>query len=185
MNHGMVDLWNETVKKTDIVYIIGDFIMNKVEDNIKFAKRLNGTKYLIAGNHDKVHPMRNKKITDQLAWEQFYLDKGDVWVMRTQQLLNISLGELGLNPLKFVLACHFPFDSVIGEYDHRYEELHPEWEPYWMVHGHTHSKEKIRDNMIHVGVDAWDYKPVSLEEIRALIEASPNKDKYSFFQNGK
>ena len=38
-----------------------------------------------------------------------------------------------------------------------------------LIHGHTHSKEKGSGNQIHVGVDAWDYYPVSEDEIKSLI----------------
>ncbi len=37
------------------------------------------------------------------------------------------------------------------------------------LHGHTHSKTRRTDNRIHVGVDAWDYRPAHRSEIEALI----------------
>ncbi len=48
----MVDLWNETVGKDDIVFHLGDFGW-KSESIQTWASKLNGTKYLLRGKHDK------------------------------------------------------------------------------------------------------------------------------------
>lgn len=41
----------------------------------------------------------------------------------------------------------------------------------FVLHGHTHSRDKRRGRHIHVGVDAWDFYPVSEVEIVELMEA--------------
>lgn len=46
MNQTLVDSWNSVISKSDTVYFLGDF------GNIDFLGNLNGTKYLIKGNHD-------------------------------------------------------------------------------------------------------------------------------------
>ena len=46
MNKTIIDNWNKTVKDEDSVYLIGDI------GNDKYIRQLNGTKYLIKGNHD-------------------------------------------------------------------------------------------------------------------------------------
>lgn len=38
-----------------------------------------------------------------------------------------------------------------------------------VLHGHVHNMWKKKNNAINVGVDVWDYKPVSFIEIRKLI----------------
>ena len=38
-----------------------------------------------------------------------------------------------------------------------------------LIHGHTHQPRRRDGNQIHVGVDAWDYAPVPLAAIEALI----------------
>lgn len=48
----LVKAWNETVKKKDIVYHLGDIAFG---DNIEILDRLNGRKRLILGNHDELH----------------------------------------------------------------------------------------------------------------------------------
>ena len=38
-----------------------------------------------------------------------------------------------------------------------------------IVHGHTHSPSKGTSQSVHVGVDAWDYYPVSKAEVLAIV----------------
>ena len=49
----IIDTWNKTVKKKDIVYILGDFSFANTEWTKKILGKLNGMKFLILGNHDK------------------------------------------------------------------------------------------------------------------------------------
>lgn len=49
----LIDLWNKTVRREDVVYILGDFCLGNKEYTEKILKRLRGKKFLIEGNHDK------------------------------------------------------------------------------------------------------------------------------------
>ena len=50
MNEVLINNWNKVVNKNDIVYHLGDFILdNNIEE---VFNKLNGTIYLIKGNHD-------------------------------------------------------------------------------------------------------------------------------------
>ena len=46
----LVRRWNAKVSKKDSVWVLGDFCFGK--KNLEIAGRLNGTKRLVAGNHD-------------------------------------------------------------------------------------------------------------------------------------
>lgn len=52
MDNWLIDLWNSQVTKKDTVYILGDFSFHNAEENKKLLAKLNGTKFLILGNHD-------------------------------------------------------------------------------------------------------------------------------------
>lgn len=52
MEETMVMLWNAAVRKTDTVYILGDFCWGKADEWLRIIRQLNGTKVLIEGNHD-------------------------------------------------------------------------------------------------------------------------------------
>lgn len=49
----IVEKWNSVVNKDDIVYVIGDFLHIGCDSyHMEQAKKLNGKKYLVRGNHD-------------------------------------------------------------------------------------------------------------------------------------
>lgn len=53
--------WNQRVKKKDVVYILGDIVMenhNKVEE---YMNQLHGIKYVVGGNHD------TRKVCEKLS----------------------------------------------------------------------------------------------------------------------
>ena len=54
-NH-IIDCWNKKVSKRDIVYLLGDLTMEKRSPYPLLAK-LNGTKRVIGGNHDRPQDM--------------------------------------------------------------------------------------------------------------------------------
>lgn len=52
MHERLVDNWNASVARRDEVWVLGDFAMGKLDESLKFFHRLNGSKHLVAGNHD-------------------------------------------------------------------------------------------------------------------------------------
>lgn len=68
MNSLMKNAWHAVVNQSDTVYYVGDFAMqpSMVTD---ILPRLNGTKVLIAGNHDRCHGGAER-------WVEFYLNAG-------------------------------------------------------------------------------------------------------------
>ena len=59
MDEYMILRWNETVKPSDEVYILGDFSFAGAEPTAEILRRLNGKKILIIGNHDYYLSNRN------------------------------------------------------------------------------------------------------------------------------
>jgi len=53
MNEYMIRKWNSKVRKNDETVILGDFSAGNGEETNEILKSLNGTKYLIIGNHDR------------------------------------------------------------------------------------------------------------------------------------
>jgi calcineurin-like phosphoesterase family protein len=52
MNESIIMNWQKTVKKNDMIYILGDFAFGNKERIKYFVSRLPGRKFLILGNHD-------------------------------------------------------------------------------------------------------------------------------------
>ena len=57
MNNRLIELWNSTVGKDDLVYVLGDFTLSRRMEVIKnLVNALHGRKILIMGNHDTRKP---------------------------------------------------------------------------------------------------------------------------------
>ena len=54
MNQTIINNWNKTVKADDEIYHLGDLVLGKKEEMYNTVSNLNGKKYLIRGNHDKL-----------------------------------------------------------------------------------------------------------------------------------
>ena len=53
MREQMISEWNRDVKPEDETFILGDFAFLPAKDAVAILRRLNGTKILIEGNHDR------------------------------------------------------------------------------------------------------------------------------------
>jgi calcineurin-like phosphoesterase family protein len=176
MNEGLVKNWNEVVKPEDTVYCLGDFSMafRSVE---LYTRRLNGIKHLIMGNHDMCHPAHKKSRTpeNQKIWIQKYLDNGWDTVVQHMTLDIPGVGTVNLS--------HLPYKNGgdSSEDDEGYEERHTRHrlddDGKILLHGHVHEKFLTRITskgtlMINVGVDVWNYRPVSEQEIIDVIKTT-------------
>lgn len=163
MNEKLIANYNSVVAPEDVVYHLGDFSMAFRSVEI-YPQRLNGTKHLIMGNHDFCHPSHKKGKAQPEIWKRKYLDCG---------FASVSLG--GVYDFKElsvpVHISHMPYKNLEpGEHGEKHAQWRPDDKGLWLLHGHTHGKWKVKDKMIDCGVDAWDYKPVSIEEIRGIIK---------------
>jgi calcineurin-like phosphoesterase family protein len=178
MNQGLVDAINLVVKDNDDVYCFGDFSLNW--QGAEMRKYLNGNWFLIPGNHDKCHSVFHKEKEE----------KKRNAIKRYEQLGFVVLPE----KYSFVLksgdeeisaqACHFPYKEDHGNFEStpRYQKYRPEVSELCQVllHGHVHNAWKSRffwDEsgkrfvpQINLGVDAWDWKPISEDELFAFAK---------------
>lgn len=162
MNEDFIMKWNSVIKPEDTIYCLGDFSFSGRSIEL-YSHRLNGIKKLIPGNHDPIHTYNKhqKKKTKQgfpNYWKEFYEKYG--W-----EVLPLTY-ELKVPELGSIVLSHMPYDCT----DSRYTQFIPKDEGKYLLHGHTHAIEQIRGKQVHVGVDAWNYTPVSLEQIIQLIK---------------
>jgi calcineurin-like phosphoesterase family protein len=152
MNETLIGNWNQRVANGDSVYILGDLAMGKIAETIRLVEHLNGRKLLVPGNHDRCWS-GNRRVRDMDISR--YTDVGITILPEVTQC-----GDWRL--------CHFPAvgDSQAGD---RFATHRPQIpDGGWLLHGHVHKKWLKRDRQINVGVDVWDYRPVSEAEVRAL-----------------
>lgn len=159
MNEAMVRRWNERVTPEDMVYHLGDFSLSHQLAE-RFSHRLNGAKHLIMGNHDACHPCRKSAAQ---ARKLYY--RAGFQSLELQQSMTIA-GQT-------VLLNHMPYREESPEgYVPKYLEYRPRDQGGWLLHGHVHEKWKLKNRMLNVGVDVWDFYPVPLEEIARIIAAA-------------
>ncbi len=142
MDDFMVKRWNEAVHKNDTVYILGDLTFSKKESVVaSIVERLKGKKILVKGNHDYFA----KK-----AWTEKYFE------------LVTDYHEINRNGVKFCLM-HYPMATWNKKH---YGSIH--------LHGHIHSNKlpfEIGGRILNVGVDLFDYRPVSIDEVIQITES--------------
>jgi len=155
MNEHIVNMWNLTVKDTDTVYLLGDVAFGSKDEAIILCNRLKGRKILIYGNHD----LR----CDEAYWKRAGFDEVH------------KLGYGQTMPYQEFFLSHYPYRKALTEYDTRdyLFEHAAESTPTILLHGHVHTQWKFKENMINVGIDVWDYRPVSIKSIRYYAEGGP------------
>jgi calcineurin-like phosphoesterase family protein len=153
MNRELTRRYNERVQPEDTVLWCGDSFFS-VDDPAAILKGLNGHKILVRGNHDK----------SAAVMAEWGFD-----LVLTEAVLHIAG--------RTCRVSHFPYDDIEHSREggdaarrDKYKELRPNRvKGEVLIHGHTHSKQRRLGNCIHVGVDAWDYRPASLAEVEALV----------------
>ena len=164
MNDEIVRRWNEVVTPDDTVIHLGDVALGKIDNSLAVVSRLNGYKILVNGNHDRPFMNRGKARFDE--WNDRYAEVFDYIAGGTSYNWTFSDGTA-------VVLSHFPYDGDNHDKD-RYTDDRPLDNGTPLIHGHTHMNNRVSRSargtlQIHVGQDAWDYRPVSEDEILSLL----------------
>lgn len=159
----------DVVGPEDELYHLGDAALGNFDESVKILAAFPGKKYLVPGNHDKIFPKLNTEA--RIArFKPMYEDAG-YEVLDLHHLLKLDLDGEEIE----VRLSHVPYSPE--RYSGRSDKLafaRPEDDGKWLIHGHTHSSEKLSEHPreIHVGVDANNWTPVSEVEILNRIRAA-------------
>ncbi len=159
-----INRWNSKVKPNDLVYIIGDNVWSTVGMNTykEMMDKLQGRKILIVGNHDRVKSLSADKLGLTAILESAVIKLGKTQILLSHYPYKYGFWKSTYCNLKILFTKGFWPDQT------RYKK-NPRDNGMWLIHGHTHSVEKVRGKQIHVGVDAWDGYPVSSQQILDII----------------
>jgi len=151
MHSAMISRHNSVVGPEDTWHCVGDFAFASIDEQKIFLSKLNGKKKILyLGNHD-----RKPNVMRSIGFDEVYDSPVD-WEY---------------NGIKFRIS-HYPF----GPEDHegitpRYMDRRPPVEGCdWLICGHVHEKWMMLRNMINVGVDVFDFYPVSIDKLIQLIK---------------
>lgn len=158
----VINIWNDIVRPDDFVWHLGDVFLGDERGGLALVSQLNGHKHLITGNHDKVWPGHQDARKHQRAWLEVFES--------IQAYAKIKVTGLPNS----VLMSHFPWLGD-GEGAREMEERYSEFRlsrtnvDRWLIHGHTHSQQRLDGpRSVHIGWDAW-HCPVSLTEVKELM----------------
>jgi calcineurin-like phosphoesterase family protein len=150
MDARLIERYNASVCPSDTVLWLGDCFFHNVDVSADIMGQLNGRKLLVLGNHD-----RSAAAMARLGFD----------VVADQLTLCIAG--------KKAIASHYPYAGTVSP-----EDAAPNADvgnrpvrhkDQILLQGHTHSATRYHQGMVHVGVDAWDYRPVALNEVEALL----------------
>ena len=155
MNKALIENWNKVVPRDGIVIHCGDFMLNhslkNEKDYDKIANKLNGTIYLVRGNHDIIRLRKNYQTKNHIVWV------GDI--------LNIQIGSQKIVASHYPLLC-FPAQYNVFGHVHTLED------------GNVYGPDSPFSDFLKiceyrqydVGVDQNGYKPVAWKEIVKKIK---------------
>ena len=177
MDETLIANHNELVKPRDVVYNLGDFGLADPEHLESILNRLNGRIRFIQGNHDG---WMSKLGQDGLNLaHRFGRLRNVEWIKRYHELEGPRL----MAGKRKVKICLFHF--AIGSW-------HCVHRGSWMLHGHSHGQYKCswpisfkHGKIVDVGVDSWDYSPVSMDQLADLMSTLGTENPDDFTQNGK
>lgn len=156
----LLENFQRLVGKNDQTWWLGDLAMSNPEYALSMIAQIPGEHHLITGNHDRCNPM----FRDAHKWQKVYLEVFASVQAHTRRRIN---GQE-------VLLSHFPYADGTEEADHteypRYTQYRLPDEGRWLIHGHTHNQEqRVHGKQLHVGLDAWNMEPVSLDYIQRIV----------------
>jgi len=168
MDEVIIQRWNETVSPEDTVFHLGDIALGPIDKSLPKVARLNGYKIAVLGNHDR--PFMRMFKSDELDWWDRYREVfQEVWHWNSKTP-GFEQSVL-LNGQEFRVS-HFPYTG-----DHTPEDRHADHRPVDdglpLIHGHTHTTDRLTLSskgtpQIHVGQDAWSFRPVGEDQIMDL-----------------
>lgn len=137
MTEALIENWNSVVKPNDLIFHLGDLFFSKAKRAEELAKRMNGRKILIQGNHDHYSKSKYKNVLGFDVYQHYFFDD-----------LLFSHHPQHEIPLRVAINSGLLKGNVHGH-------VHSE------IEGLDQSIYKC------VSVELTDYKPIHIEEVKA------------------
>lgn len=144
MDEYMISKWNESISRDDEVYHLGDIGLCSPGRLKEILGRLNGSIFLIRGNHEK----SAEACKSRFEWIKDYFE------------LTVHDEEAYNNKRLIVL---FHYSMRLWNASHYGS---------WHLYGHSHGQLTDDSNSLSfdVGVDVHNFKPFSYNEVKAIMK---------------
>lgn len=144
MNEIIIENWNKVIKPEDIVYHLGDVMLNDDREGINCLRRLNGKIYILTGNHDTSNRIQK-------------------YVNISPNILHLGLAVIiNYKNYKFYLS-HYP--TITSNFDENKSLVNR----IISIAGHSHTQNKFKDMdkglIFHAELDTNNNKPWLLDDI--------------------
>jgi calcineurin-like phosphoesterase family protein len=141
MNAALIANWNSKVQSNDTVFHLGDVGVGAAKALREILDRLNGRIYLIKGNHDD--SATRAVCRDRFEWIKDYY------------FATFRNGEIKIALFHYALR--------VWDRCHRGS---------WHLYGHSHGRLPPEDGRLcfDIGVNSWNYYPLSFDEVCAKME---------------
>lgn len=140
MNNAIVERWNSVVKKSDVVWVLGDLMLMDDTGGMRLLNQLNGEIHVVRGNHDTDNRIKLynscPNIVEVVGAAYFKWDKKHFYLSHYPTITQTMPDFIG--------------QSLLNLYGHTHQKT-----PFW--HDIPY--------MYNVGMDAHDCTPVSIEQI--------------------
>lgn len=144
MDRTMIERWNQVVRPDDTVWVLGDVAFYKdTARTTSLIARLPGKKHLVWGNHDK-------QLRKDAQFKAQFLSVNDMTETTVQD-------PDGYGGNQKIVLCHYALrtwnKSHFGS---------------WSLYGHSHGSlpDDPHSLSVDIGVDCWDFMPVSYDQVK-------------------
>lgn len=158
MHETFIKNWNAIVPEDGHVFHLGDVgFKGKPARLREILDRLNGKIYLILGNHEK--DATDSKCRGRFEWIEKY------------EMVRADLGE---GRFQDIFLCHYAMLTWNKSHSGN----------VWQLYGHSHGNLPEAQDMVScdVGVDCWNYEPVSFLKIAEKMASKKHIDRQTHKQ---
>lgn len=153
MNEELIQKYNSKVTEEDHTYILGDIGFGKPERTMEFLKRLNGTKTIILGNHDR------KLQSSSIFNEPIQRRLAGIVEVDNYKTINQTVGGAKYG----VVLFHFRIAAWDGMH---HGSIH--------LFGHAHGSTPDQPGRcMDIGVDTNDLYPYELNQVVLSLSKKP------------
>ena len=145
-NDTLIDNYNRLIKTDDICYIMGDISFNQ---SLKSYEQIFNR---LNGKKWVIVGNHDSKKTLEICQK-----KGLILGWSENKIIDYKG--------KRIFLAHFPFREWTGFY-----------RGYYHLYAHTHGNLEDYKQSTDVGVDCWDYEPVSIDEVLKYIDTECEKN---------
>lgn len=145
MDRGLISNLNQMVSSKDTIYHLGDFCFTR--DSLAYGKAMHlihGKTVFLRGNHDIGLQHASYFICRRIEGMKIFMRHWPPWE----------------RPVKFTHSFNIPLDVDLILCGH----VHNKWK------FHVHCSGQRRVPVVNIGLDAWNYRPVTLDIIMEEVD---------------